>query len=101
MRLGSWLRNVTQSPSRRSTRKIVLKNFVIICRSSIPTGDTHLRASSIHLAEYAIQGPKNRHHVGHQATPHHPVERLQIDERGRPHAHPVWLRGIVADNEVA
>src|SRR5271155_3821828 len=98
MRLGSWLRKVTQRPWRRSTRKIVLKNFVIICRSSMPTGETrrggdaetrrnsaprvsassYLPISSIHLAEHDIQGTNNRHHVGHQATAHHAVERLQI-----------------------
>src|ERR1700722_5043428 len=117
MRLGSWLRNVTQSPWRRSTRKIVLKNFFIICRSSVSTrrhGDAetrrsrrrvsaspYLRVSFIPPPEHDIQGTNNRHPVAHQAPPHHPVERLQIYERRRAHAHPVWLRGIVADNEVA
>src|ERR1035438_5776949 len=50
--------------------------------------------SSIHLAEHDIQRTNNRHYVGHQAAPHHPVERLQIHERGRPHPTPRGLRGI-------
>src|ERR1022692_3259802 len=48
--------------------------------------------SSIHLAEHDIQRTNNRHYVGHQAAPHHPVERLQIHERWRPHAHAIGRR---------
>src|ERR1035441_9279524 len=95
IRLGSWLRKVTQRPWKRSTRKTVRKSFEIIWVPRYRRGDGETRrhgestrpalrvsaspcprvpsprVSSIHLAEHDIQRTNNRHDVGHQAAAHH------------------------------
>src|ERR1022692_4797102 len=97
IRLGSWLRKVTQRPWKRSTRKIFRKRFKIM----IAPSPARRSRSPVHLAEHDIQSTNNRDHIGHQTAAHHAVQRLQIHERGRPHTHAIRLRGIVADDEIA
>ena len=60
-----------------------------------------VKALAVDLAQHDVQRSDDRDHVGDQQAAHHLVERLQIDERGRPHADAVGLRRTVAHDEVS
>src|SRR6476661_2165777 len=67
---GFWLRNVTQRPCNKSTKKTDLRNLPIIL--------------SVHFSQDDVKRADDRHHVSHQAAADHSVERLQIDKGRRP-----------------
>src|SRR6185503_8889516 len=73
-----------------------------VCESGSPmvfviTGSkVAVSMSAIHLAQNDVDAPDAGDHVGDHASEAHALERLEIDERGRPHPGPVRNRPAVA-----
>src|SRR5204863_3165077 len=59
------------------------------------------KSSSVDVSQHDIDRTNDGHDIRYEVSPHHAVERLQIDERRRPDVHAIRHDAAVADNVIA